>query len=82
MDRGKSLDDVMIAKCVGDQMAKMSTHEECMWHLAVVAPKEATVDDLSRYCSGIGQVFSVSDATQLCTGLNGVHKNFWQRFMQ
>ena len=82
MHRTDETNRFMIAECVGHHMMKMSKHNECVRHMAFVAPPTATAADLSKYCESMSQVFSVADATQLCTGLNDVHKQFWPKFME
>ncbi len=81
VDKATLLDNLMVEECVAEYMTKMEKKHECVRHLALQAPPQTSVVDISKACDHMNEAFTVEDARSLCTSLHAVHARFWPKFM-
>ena len=80
LDKATLLDNFMVEECVAKYMTKMQKKHECVRHLALQAPPQTSVVEISNACDRMNEAFTIDDARGLCTSLHAVHAQFWPKF--
>ncbi len=70
----------MQSACVAKWMTRMSQPSACVSHFAGVSSPSCTASDLRQACLEVSARFTVADAEQLCSNLQGAHHAFWSDF--